>query len=40
VAEGDMVVVPAGVVHGFTSVEQPLTYMVVRIDPAKVLPLK
>ena len=37
---GDMVVVPAGVVHGFSAVEQPLTYMVIRIDGAKVLPLK
>ena len=40
VSKDDMVVVPAGVVHGFGSVEQPLTYMVVRIDPTKVLPLK
>ena len=40
VAAGDMVIVPAGVVHGFSAVEQPLTYMVIRIDGAKVLPLK
>lgn len=37
---GDMVIVPAGVAHGFSSVDQPLTYMVIRIDPAKELPLK
>lgn len=40
VGPGDMIIVPAGVAHGFSSVEQPLTYMVVRIDTAKVLPLK
>ncbi len=40
VAAGDMVIVPAGVEHGFSAIEQPLTYMVIRIDAAKVLPLK
>ena len=37
---GDIVVVPPGVAHGFSTIDQPLTYMAIRIDSAKVLPLK
>src|SRR5262249_35459140 len=40
VKEGDIVVVPAGVPHGFSAIDAPLLYEVVRIDAAKTLPLK
>lgn len=40
VAAGDIVVVPPGVAHGFSSIDQSLTYLAIRIDSAKVLPLK
>jgi quercetin dioxygenase-like cupin family protein len=37
---GDMVIIPAGVPHGFSEVEQPITYVVIRVDTRHVLPLK
>lgn len=40
VKRGDIVIVPAGVPHGFSAVDQPLVYEVIRIDAAKTLPLK
>jgi len=40
VKEGDIVVVPAGVPHGFSAIDAPLLYEVIRIDAAKTLPLK
>src|SRR5947199_3865859 len=40
VAKGDMVVIPAGTPHGFTEVQQTITYTIVRIDPGRALALK
>ena len=40
VKRGDIVIVPAGVPHGFSAVDEPLVYEVIRIDAAKTLPLK
>ena len=37
---GDVVIIPAGVPHGFSAIEKSITYQVVRIDSGKVLPLK
>jgi mannose-6-phosphate isomerase-like protein (cupin superfamily) len=37
---GDVVVIPAGVGHWFTKVDGHLRYLMVRIDPDKVTPLK
>jgi mannose-6-phosphate isomerase-like protein (cupin superfamily) len=37
---GDMVIIPAGVPHGFSEIEQPITYVVIRVDTGRVLPLK
>ena len=33
IGEGDIVIIPAGVAHGFSEITEPITYMVVRIDP-------
>src|SRR6516225_2344585 len=35
---GDMVIIPAGVYHGFTDVEDHIEYVSVRSDPNHVLP--
>src|SRR5215472_629124 len=40
VTQGDIIVVPAGMPHGFSAVDEPLVYEVIRIDATKVLPLK
>ena len=40
VVAGDMVIVPAGVPHGFSSIAEPITYLVIRIDPDQVVDLK
>ncbi len=40
VKEGDVVVIPAGTGHWFTKIDDHLDYMMVRIDPDKVTPLK
>jgi mannose-6-phosphate isomerase-like protein (cupin superfamily) len=37
---GDVVVIPAGTGHGFTRIEDHIDYLMVRIDPDKVTPLK
>src|SRR5215475_5499750 len=37
---GDVVVIPAGVVHWFTKIDDHIRYIMVRIDPDKALPLK
>ncbi|MGA2962767.1 MAG: hypothetical protein ABSD96_13910 [Candidatus Korobacteraceae bacterium] len=37
---GDMVVVPAGTGHWFTKIDDHIDYLMVRIDPDKVTPLK
>ena len=35
-----VVIIPAGVPHGFSAIEKSITYEVVRIDSGKTLPLK
>ena len=37
---GDMIVIPAGTGHWFTKIDDHITYVMVRIDPDKLLPLK
>ena len=37
---GDVIIIPAGVGHWFTKVDDHLRYLMVRIDPDKVTPLK
>ncbi len=37
---GDVIVIPAGVGHWFTKVDDHLRYVMVRVDPDKVTPLK
>ncbi len=37
---GDMIVIPAGTGHLFTDIPDHITYMMVRIDPDKVVPTK
>ena len=37
---GDVVVIPAGTGHWFTRIEDHIDYLMVRIDPDKVTPLK
>jgi mannose-6-phosphate isomerase-like protein (cupin superfamily) len=40
VAPGDVVVIPAGVGHWFSSVDGTIKYLIVRVDVDKVLPAK
>ena len=40
VVAGDMVIVPAGVPHGFSRIEEAITYLVIRVDPEQVVELK
>ena len=37
---GDVIVVPAGTGHWFTKIEDHIDYLMIRIDPDKVTPLK
>jgi mannose-6-phosphate isomerase-like protein (cupin superfamily) len=37
---GDMIVIPAGTGHWFTKIDDHIRYVMVRIDPDKILPLK
>jgi mannose-6-phosphate isomerase-like protein (cupin superfamily) len=37
---GDVMVIPAGTGHQFTKIDDHITYLMVRIDPDKVAPLK
>jgi len=37
---GDVIVIPAGVGHWFTRIDDHITYVMVRIDPDKIVPLK
>jgi mannose-6-phosphate isomerase-like protein (cupin superfamily) len=37
---GDVVIIPAGTGHWFTQIDDHITYLMVRIDPDKVVPLK
>jgi len=40
VSAGDIVIIPAGVAHGFSEISEPITYMVVRVDPERLVELK
>lgn len=40
IAPGDIIIIPAGVAHGFSEITETITYMVVRIDPEKLVELK
>jgi mannose-6-phosphate isomerase-like protein (cupin superfamily) len=37
---GDVVIIPPGTGHQFTRIDAPLTYLMVRFDPNKIVPLK
>src|SRR5437867_6008273 len=37
---GDVIIIPAGVGHWFTNIDDHIRYLMVRIDPDKVTPLK
>jgi mannose-6-phosphate isomerase-like protein (cupin superfamily) len=37
---GDVIVIPAGVGHQFTRIDDHITYLMVRVDPDKAVPLK
>jgi mannose-6-phosphate isomerase-like protein (cupin superfamily) len=37
---GDVVIIPAGTGHWFTHIPDHITYLMVRLDPGKILPLK
>lgn len=37
---GDAIVIPAGTGHLFTKIDDQITYIMIRIDPEKVVPLK
>jgi mannose-6-phosphate isomerase-like protein (cupin superfamily) len=38
ISNGDLVVIPAGVAHGFSKILDQITYLSIRIDPEQVLP--
>ena len=38
--KGDVVIIPGGVPHGWVSLEGDITYLIVRSDPDKKIPLK
>jgi mannose-6-phosphate isomerase-like protein (cupin superfamily) len=40
ISKGDVVIIPAGVPHGFSAIDKSITYEVVRVDSGKTLPLK
>ena len=37
---GDVIVIPAGTGHWFTRIDDHITYLMIRIDPDKIVPLK
>ena len=37
---GDVVVIPAGTGHLFTKIDDHITYLMIRVDPDKVTPLR
>jgi mannose-6-phosphate isomerase-like protein (cupin superfamily) len=37
---GDVMVIPAGTGHWFTKIDDHITYLMIRLDPDKVVPLK
>ncbi len=40
IGPGDIVIIPAGVAHGFAAIETPVTYLVLRVDSGRSLALK
>lgn len=40
IAMGDVVIIPAGTPHWWSEIEEPMTYIVVRVDPSRVVTLK
>ena len=40
VGPGDIIVIPTGVPHQFTSIDKTITYTVIRVDADRALPLK
>jgi quercetin dioxygenase-like cupin family protein len=40
VAEGDIIIVPAGTPHYFSEIPESITYTIVRIDPGQGLTLR
>ena len=38
-AAGDVLVIPAGTGHQFTKIDDHITYLMIRVDPDKVVPL-
>ncbi len=38
ISAGDVVVIPAGVPHGFSRIDDAITYLSIRVDPDQVLP--
>ena len=40
IGKGDIVIIPAGLAHGFSEITEEITYMVVRIDPERLVALK
>jgi mannose-6-phosphate isomerase-like protein (cupin superfamily) len=40
IAKGDVVIVPAGTPHWWSEIEGSITYLVVRVDPSRVVNLK
>jgi mannose-6-phosphate isomerase-like protein (cupin superfamily) len=40
VTVGDVVIIPAGVPHRFSTLDAPITYLCYRFDPSRVTPLK
>lgn len=40
VIAGDVIIIPAGIGHRFSKIDGTIKYLVVRVDPDKVLPLK
>jgi mannose-6-phosphate isomerase-like protein (cupin superfamily) len=40
ISAGDVVIIPAGVAHGFSEIVGEITYLVVRIDPDRLVELK
>jgi len=37
---GDVIIIPAGVGHWFTRIDDHIKYLMVRVDPEKIVPLK
>ena len=40
IGTGDIVIIPAGLAHGFSEITEEITYMVVRVDPERLVALK